>query len=51
LSGWGKSSEVSQKESVCSAIFSSVQPGAMRGAPARSVFASVFPIIEMCPIG
>src|SRR5881397_653366 len=44
---WTSRVEVFGKESVCSAIFSSVEPGAMRGAPARSVLASVFPIIEM----
>ncbi len=26
-------------------------PGAIRGAPARRMLASVLPIIEMCPIG
>ena len=51
FSGSGRSSEVSQKSIECFAIRSSVQPGAIAGAPARRVSASTFPTKEICPMG
>src|SRR5438067_920799 len=47
----GKVFEVSQKSSECAAMASRVNPGAIAGAPPRSVTPSSLPTNDMCPIG